>query len=122
MSPRKKYGKSFVQKFECFLLLSFIFQISFPNCKQHRASMPTCTDYESAVKQFMETNKKRQAKIDRNLKALANFGEEEMKRMLEHSASEDDDEKAEEMNEEVMKQENISYVALVFEDVAFISR
>ena len=42
--------------------------------------------------------------------------------MLEHSASEDDDEKAEEMNEEVMKQENISYVALVFEDVAFIYR
>ena len=86
------------------------------------SSMPTCTDYESAVKQFMETNKKRQAKIDRNLKALANFGEEEMKRMLEQSASEDDDEKAEEMNEEVIKQENISYVALVFEDVAFISR
>ena len=64
------------------------------------ATLPTCTDYESAVKQFVEADKKRQEKIDRNMKALKTFGEQEMQRMLE--VCDEEEQREEEMVEEVL--------------------
>ena len=64
------------------------------------ATLPTCKDYESAVKQFAEANQKRQEKINRNVKALKTYGELEMQRMLEEC--DEEDQREEEIMEEVL--------------------